>query len=100
MDTIKTSETIDTDRRRLLGTAALGIAAFSAANLLPSELTAAPANDAIRPFPGVHVPEDALVDLRRRISRPVGPIGRRSAIVPGRTALDNPGTRALLGERV
>jgi pimeloyl-ACP methyl ester carboxylesterase len=67
MDTIKTSETIDTDRRRLLGTTALGIAAVSAANLLPSELAAAPANDAIRPFPGVHVPEDALVDLRRRI---------------------------------
>ena len=67
MDTIKTSETIDTDRRRLLGTAAQGIAVVGAVNLLPSKLTAAPANDAVRPFPGVHVPEDALVDLRRRI---------------------------------
>lgn len=67
MDTIKTFETIDQDRRRLLGTAAQGIAAVGAVGLLPSELTAAPANDAIRPFRGINVPEDALVDLRRRI---------------------------------
>jgi pimeloyl-ACP methyl ester carboxylesterase len=67
MDTITTSETIDQDRRRLLGAAAQGIAAVSAASPLPSELTAAPANDAVRPFGKVHVPQDALVDLRRRI---------------------------------
>jgi pimeloyl-ACP methyl ester carboxylesterase len=67
MDTIKTFETIDQDRRRLLGAAAQGIAAVSAASPLPSELTAAPANDAVRPFGKVHVPQDALVDLRRRI---------------------------------
>jgi pimeloyl-ACP methyl ester carboxylesterase len=67
MDTIKTSETIDLDRRRLLGTAATGIALVGAVSLLPSELTAAPAGDAIRPFSSVNVPEEALVDLRRRI---------------------------------
>ena len=67
MDTIKTSETIDLDRRRLLGTAATGIAVAGAAGLLPSPLTAAPADDAIRPFRSVNVPEEALVDLRRRI---------------------------------
>jgi pimeloyl-ACP methyl ester carboxylesterase len=67
MDTTKTSETIDQDRRRLLGTAAQGIAAIGAVSLLPSELTAAPANEAIRPFGKLNVHEDALVDLRRRI---------------------------------
>jgi pimeloyl-ACP methyl ester carboxylesterase len=67
MDTIKTSETIDQDRRRLLSTAAAGIALVGAVNLLPSESTAAPAGDAIRPFHGVNVPEEALVNLRRRI---------------------------------
>jgi pimeloyl-ACP methyl ester carboxylesterase len=67
MDTIKTSETIDLDRRRLLSTAATGIAVVGAVSLLPSKLTAAPAGDAIRPFRSVNVPEEALVDLRRRI---------------------------------
>ncbi len=68
MDTIKTPETIDQDRRRLLGTAAMGVAAAGAASLLPSGLAAAPAGDAIRPFGSVNVPEEALVDLRRRIA--------------------------------
>jgi pimeloyl-ACP methyl ester carboxylesterase len=67
MDTTKTSETIDLDRRRLLGTTAQGIAVVGAVSLLPSKLTAAPTNDAVRPFRSVNVPEDALVDLRRRI---------------------------------
>ncbi|MBR0794897.1 epoxide hydrolase [Bradyrhizobium jicamae] len=67
MDNIKTSKTIDQDRRRLLGAAAQGIAAISAVSLLPSELVAAPANEAIRPFGSVNIPENALVDLRRRI---------------------------------
>jgi pimeloyl-ACP methyl ester carboxylesterase len=68
MDTIKTFETIDLDRRRLLGTAATGIAVVGAVSLLPSKLTAAPAGDAVRPFRGVNVSEEALVDLRRRIA--------------------------------
>ena len=45
----------------------MGIAVAGAASLLPSQLAAAPANDAIRPF-RVNVPEKQLVDLRRRIA--------------------------------
>ena len=52
--------------KRLLGTAAMGIVA-SAAGLLPSQLAAAPTNDAIRPF-RVNVAEKDLVDLRARIA--------------------------------
>ena len=46
MNTSETPEVIDQDRRRLLGTAAMGIAVAGAASLLPSQLTAAPAGDA------------------------------------------------------
>jgi hypothetical protein len=67
MDTIKTRETCDQDRRRLLGTAAIVIAAAGAASLLPSQLDASPADDSIRPF-RVNIPEEALVDLRRRLA--------------------------------
>jgi pimeloyl-ACP methyl ester carboxylesterase len=68
MDTIKTPETTDQDRRRLFGTAAMGIATSGAASPRPLQLAAAPAGDSIRPFRGVSVPEEALVDLRRRIA--------------------------------
>ena len=61
------SEGIDQDRRRLLGTATKGVAVAGAASLLPSKLAAAPAGDGIRPF-RVNVPEEELVDLRRRIN--------------------------------
>jgi pimeloyl-ACP methyl ester carboxylesterase len=67
MDTSRTTEAIDQDRRRLLGTATMGIAAAGAVSLLPSQLTAAPAGDAIRPF-RIDVPEEALIDLRRRLA--------------------------------
>ncbi|WP_076859615.1 epoxide hydrolase family protein [Bradyrhizobium mercantei] len=67
MTTRTTNETIDQGRRRLLGTAAIGIAAAGAANLLPSGLRGATASEAIRPF-RVEVPEEQLVDLRRRIA--------------------------------
>jgi hypothetical protein len=43
MDTSRTTEAIDQDRRRLLGTAMMGIAVAGAASLLPSQLAAAPA---------------------------------------------------------
>jgi pimeloyl-ACP methyl ester carboxylesterase len=66
MHTIKMSEDIDHYRRRLLATASMGIAVAVAANLLPSRLAAAPSGDAIRPF-RVDVPEEQLVDLRRRL---------------------------------
>jgi hypothetical protein len=67
MDTSKATEAIDQDRRRLLGTATMGIAVAGAASLLPSQLAAAPAGDAIRPF-RVDVPEEQLLDLRQRIA--------------------------------
>jgi hypothetical protein len=64
---MNTAEAINQDRRRLLGTIAASIAVASAASLLPSQLIAAPAGDAIRPF-RVNIPEARLVDLRRRIA--------------------------------
>ena len=67
MDTVKLCEDINRDRRRLLATATMGIVVAGAANLLPSRLAAAPEPDAIRPF-HVAVPEEQLVDLRRRLA--------------------------------
>jgi pimeloyl-ACP methyl ester carboxylesterase len=67
MDTTKTNEAINQERRRLLGTAAMGIAVAGAANLLPSQLAAAPAGEAIRQF-SFHASEAKLADLRRRIN--------------------------------
>ena len=64
---MNTTEAINQDRRRLLSTAAASIAVATAASLLPSQLIAAPADDAIRPF-RVNVPDEQLVDLRRRIA--------------------------------
>jgi pimeloyl-ACP methyl ester carboxylesterase len=63
----RTTETINQDRRRLLGAATMGMAVAGAASLLPSQLAAAPAGDAIRPF-RVDVPEEVLIDLRRRLA--------------------------------
>jgi pimeloyl-ACP methyl ester carboxylesterase len=65
--TTVTTEAIDHDRRRLLETAATGIAAAGVASMLRANPAAAAEGDAIRPF-RVNVPEEALVDLRRRIS--------------------------------
>jgi pimeloyl-ACP methyl ester carboxylesterase len=67
MGTTVTTEAIDQDRRRLLGTAAMGIAVAGAASLLPAHPAAAAEGDAIRPF-HISFPEEALVDLRRRIA--------------------------------
>ena len=60
-------QTIDQDRRRLLGAATMGLAVAGAASLLPSQLAAAPADDAIRPF-HADVPEADLAEMRRRIN--------------------------------
>jgi Epoxide hydrolase N terminus len=62
-----TLETVDVDRRRLLTTTATGIAVAGAASLLPTNSAFAVAPDDIRPFK-VHVPEEQLVDLRRRLA--------------------------------
>src|SRR5262245_5608512 len=63
-----TAELLNQDRRRLLATAAMSVAAAGAASLFPPQLaSAAPANDSIRPF-RVNIPAEQLVDLRRRIA--------------------------------
>ena len=67
MPTLETSDAINHDRRRLLSTAAMGLAAAGAASLFPGQSVGAAESDAIRPF-RVNFPEQALVDLRRRIS--------------------------------
>ena len=67
MPTLETSDAINYDRRRLLSTAAMGIAVAGAGSLFPVDSVPAAESDAIRPF-RVNFPKDALVDLRRRIS--------------------------------
>jgi pimeloyl-ACP methyl ester carboxylesterase len=66
------SEAINHDRRRLLNTAAVGIAAAGTFSLLPEPLAAATDGNGIRPF-HINFPEHALVDLRRRVSATVWP---------------------------
>jgi pimeloyl-ACP methyl ester carboxylesterase len=61
------SERIDHDRRKLLASVAIGLAAGGAASLFTIRPAAAAANDAIRPF-RVDVPDEALADLRRRLA--------------------------------
>jgi pimeloyl-ACP methyl ester carboxylesterase len=58
---------INPDRRKLLSTAAAGVAAAGVASLLPLHPTQAAASSAIRPF-HANIPEEQLVDLRRRIA--------------------------------
>jgi len=68
MDTTRIPEEIDDDRRRFVGTAAMTIAAAGAFSLLPGNPAAATAtaDDRVRPF-HVNVPEEQLLDLRRRV---------------------------------
>ena len=61
------SEVINENRRQLLSAAAMGIAAAGAASLIPWSPASAAASDAIRPF-RIDVPEQDLVDLRRRLA--------------------------------
>jgi pimeloyl-ACP methyl ester carboxylesterase len=61
------SEVIDHDRRALLGGAVVSIAMAGTAGLLPLNRAVAGPNDPIRPF-RVNFPNDALVDLRRRVA--------------------------------
>jgi pimeloyl-ACP methyl ester carboxylesterase len=65
---MKAPARFEIDRRHLLGTATMGIAAALATSLLPSQAMAASSSrEAIHPF-RVNIPERALVDLRRRIN--------------------------------
>jgi hypothetical protein len=68
MNTTKTPAVTDHNRRRLLGTAATGIAVIGTASLLGAQMPqAVEGNDAIRAF-RINVPGEALADLRRRIA--------------------------------
>jgi pimeloyl-ACP methyl ester carboxylesterase len=67
MPTSHNSEIVDQDRRRLLGNAAMAIAVAGTASLFPLNLAHADQNAEIRPF-RVGFPDEALVDLRRRIN--------------------------------
>ena len=58
------------------------------------------ARTAVRPF-RIDVPEEDLVDLRRRIARHAWPEKETVADqFAGRAARDDSGTRALLGDRL
>ena len=59
-------EIVNRDRRKLLTTAAMAIAAAGAASLFPARPAPAATSDAIRPF-RVNVPEQDLAELRRRV---------------------------------
>src|SRR3954471_11449578 len=67
MNTSEAIKEIDQNRRRVLGAAAMGVAAAGAASVFPAHPTTAAGGDAIRPF-SINFPEEALVDLRRRIN--------------------------------
>ena len=60
-------ETIDQDRRKLLVSAAIGLAAAGAANLFAVRTAPAATNDEVRPF-HIDIPEADLVGLRRRLA--------------------------------
>ena len=88
--TSRCTEAIDRDRRRVLGTATMGIAVAGARSLLPSQLVAAPAGDAVRPF-RINVPEETLIDLRRRLAATRWP-DRETVGRTHREMAHNPGT--------
>lgn len=61
------SQAINPGRRQLLRAAVMGTAAAAAASLFPAHPAPAATNDEIRPF-RIDIPEEALIDLRRRIN--------------------------------
>ena len=61
------SDAINHDRRKLLAGAAMGLVAAGGAGLFPVHPAPAATNDAIRPFQ-INVPEEDLIDLRRRLA--------------------------------
>src|ERR1700758_2891527 len=67
MRTRVVSQIINQDRRQLLTTVAMGVAAAGAASLFPASAVKAVTGEAIRPF-RINIPEDDLVDLRRRLA--------------------------------
>ncbi|RXH20296.1 epoxide hydrolase family protein [Bradyrhizobium guangzhouense] len=67
MTTQTRADIINPDRRQLLGQAAMIAVATGTASLFPANSGKAAASDAIRPF-HVSVPEEDLLDLRRRLA--------------------------------
>jgi pimeloyl-ACP methyl ester carboxylesterase len=67
MRTRVVSQIINQDRRQLLTTVAMGVAAAGAASLFPASAVKAVTGEAIRPF-RIKIPENDLVDLRRRLA--------------------------------
>jgi pimeloyl-ACP methyl ester carboxylesterase len=67
MDTYPNHNHGSLDRRQLLNTAVLSLATAGMATLLPSSASQAATSDSIRPF-HVHIPDEDLVDLRRRLA--------------------------------
>ncbi|MHC2719151.1 hypothetical protein ACVMGE_001638 [Bradyrhizobium diazoefficiens] len=67
MTTQARADILNPDRRQLLGQAAMTAVAASVASLLPLRPAKAAASGAIRPF-HVNVPEEDLLDLRRRLA--------------------------------
>jgi pimeloyl-ACP methyl ester carboxylesterase len=67
LETSSNRERIDHGRRHLLAGAAMGIAAVATGSVFPPALAQSEGQGEIRPF-RVNVPEQALVDLRRRIA--------------------------------
>ena len=61
------NDPVDQDRRRLLGTATLGIAAASASGLFTSQAGATSEDDSIRPF-RFEATDAQLADLRQRVA--------------------------------
>ena len=73
MHTRKATEAIDQDRRRLLGTAGMGIAVAGTASLLPSQLVAAPAGDAV--FETLNVRKEGAVLFAEIAAPPMNLLG-------------------------
>jgi pimeloyl-ACP methyl ester carboxylesterase len=61
------TDLINPDRRQLLNGAVMGVAAAGLSSLLPPQPARAATSDAIRPF-RISVPEEDLLDLRRRLA--------------------------------
>ena len=88
------------DRRQFLSTAAMGIVSASAASLLSTHPASPAESGAIRPF-RVNIPNDELVDLRKRVLATRWPDRETVADpVPGRAAHDDRATRAVLGDGI
>lgn len=67
MTTQSRADILNPDRRRLLSQAAMGAVAASVSSLLPLHPAMAATSDAIHPF-RVNVPDEDLLDLRRRLA--------------------------------